>query len=94
MINMAFEQKNIELGRRCLGLIRDIAERGATSSNAEQVGYALQELSQVLLERTGTQERYFEPEGSLGTDDLKHLYEELDFVDSASQSMVAAHRCQ
>jgi hypothetical protein len=85
---------NTKLARKCLELIRDIADRGRSSWDPGVVCWALQELSQVLLERTGTQERYFEPEGSLGTDDLKHLYEELDFVDSASQSMVAAHRCQ
>jgi hypothetical protein len=38
---MAFEQKNAELARRCLALIRDIAERGASSWDPEDVGYAL-----------------------------------------------------
>ena len=57
----AFEQKNTELARRCLALIRDIAERGASLWDPEDVGYALQELSQVLLERLGIQDRVFEP---------------------------------
>lgn len=45
----------------CLALIRDIAGRGALPENPEHVGYALQEISQVLFERTGTEERRFEP---------------------------------
>jgi hypothetical protein len=55
------EQKNTELARRCLALIRDIAERGVLSWDPEHVGYALQELSQVLLERLGIEDRIFEP---------------------------------
>ena len=55
------EQKNTELARWCLALIRDIAERGALSWNPELVGYALQELSQVLLERLRIEDRLFEP---------------------------------
>jgi hypothetical protein len=87
MINMAFEQKNIELGRRCLGLIRDIAERGATSWDAEQVGYALQELSQVLFERLGCEDRVFEPVSAGHLTELAHLHEELLWVDGFSRQM-------
>jgi len=51
---------NIQLAKQCLTLISNIAARGATSPNPEEVGYALQELSQILLERTGHLERVFE----------------------------------
>lgn len=54
----------IELARKCLALIRYIAERGALSWDPKQVVYALQELSQVIYERTGDDERVFEPEVS------------------------------
>ena len=77
----AFEQTNIELGRRCLALIRDIAERGASSGDAEQVGYALQELSQVLLERLGGEDRVFEPVSAGQLTGLAPLQEELLWVD-------------
>jgi hypothetical protein len=51
----------IELARRCLALISDIAGRGACSQNPEHIGYALQELTQVMVERTGSKDRLFEP---------------------------------
>jgi len=54
-------QDQVELARKCLGLIRDIADRGASSWDPELVGYALEELSQALLERTGCEDRLFEP---------------------------------
>jgi hypothetical protein len=44
----------------------------------------LQELSQVLLERTGTTDRIFEPVRADQIDDLTRLYGELDFVDVSS----------
>jgi len=44
---------NIAMAKKCLELIRDIAERGARSHNPENIGHALQELTQVLFERTG-----------------------------------------
>ena len=50
-------QLQVEVARKCLGLIRDIAKRGAASWDPADVGYALQELSQVLLERTGIEDR-------------------------------------
>jgi hypothetical protein len=56
---------NVELARKCLGLIRDIAERGALSWDPDDIGYALQELSQVLLERTGTEEDLARPVSAL-----------------------------
>ena len=52
--------ENIELAKKCLALIRDIADRGLCSQDAEQIGYALEELSQVLYERT-SDDRIFEP---------------------------------
>jgi hypothetical protein len=82
---------NIELARRCLALISDIAGRGACSQNPEHIGYALQELTQVLVERTGNNDRLFEPVPADEIRDLPWLHEELDFVDSLSQSMMASH---
>ena len=51
MITSVFEQKNTELGRRCLALIRDIADRGAMWWDPELIGYALQELNERLGSR-------------------------------------------
>ena len=80
---------NLDLAKKCLALIRDVAARGACSDDPELIGYSLQELTQVLLERTGTEERLFEPVPAHNIRDLEKLYEELDFVDSSSQSMTA-----
>ncbi len=82
---------NIELAKRCLALISDIAGRGACSQNPEHIGYALQELTQVMVERTGNADRLFEPIPADQIRDLAWLHEELDFVDSLSQSMLASH---
>jgi hypothetical protein len=79
------------LARKCLELIRNIADRGASSWDPELVGYALEELSQVLLERTGCDDRLFEPVNAGQIPDLDRLYEELAFVDGASQDMVRPH---
>jgi hypothetical protein len=85
---------NNELAKRCLALIRDIAGRGACSQDAENIGYALQELTQVLYERTGNDERLFEPIPADQIRGLRWLYEELDFVDGASRDMAASrHTC-
>ena len=45
--------ERIQLAKKCLALISRIAARGACSQNPAHIGYALQELTQVLLERTG-----------------------------------------
>jgi hypothetical protein len=84
---------NVELAQKCLGLIRDIAERGASSWDSDDVGYALQELSQVLLERTGTDDREFEPVPADEIEDLAKLYAELVFVDGCNQDLYARHGC-
>jgi hypothetical protein len=81
---------NIEMAKKCLTLIRDIAGRGACSQNPEYIGYALQELTQVLVERAGSKDRLFEPIPADEIRDLTWLHEELDFVDSCSQSMSAS----
>jgi hypothetical protein len=78
---------NVRKARKCLAMIRDIAGRGALSQDSHHVGYALQELSQILLERTGTQDRYFEPIPASLIGGLEKLFEELDFVDEFSQDM-------
>jgi hypothetical protein len=82
---------NIDLAKKCLALISDIAGRGACSQNPEHIGYALQELTQVLVERTGSNDRLFEPVPADEIRDLPWLHEELDVVDSLSQSMTASH---
>jgi hypothetical protein len=82
-------QDRIELAKKCLRLIGRIAERGARSQNPEIIGYALQELSQVLLERTGTRDTIFEPVRADQIDDLTWLYGELDFVDVCSSDHIS-----
>ena len=82
-------EDRIELAKKCLRLIGQIAERCARSQNPEVIGYALQELSQVLLERTGTRDRVFEPVDADQIDDLTRLYGELDFVDVISSDLIA-----
>jgi hypothetical protein len=81
---------NIELAKRCLALIRDIADRGACSHTPEHIGYALQELTQVLVERTGSDDVIFEPIPADEIRGLRQLHEELDFVDSCSRTMAAS----
>jgi hypothetical protein len=86
----AVAEPNLARAKHCLALIRDIAARGERSADPEHVGYALQELSQVLLERTGTQEIHFEPCPAGQIVGLGALQEELDWVDSSSQSLAAS----
>ena len=82
-------EARIELAKTCLRLIGRIAERGARSQNPEIIGYALQELSQVLLERTGTKDTIFEPVRADQIQDLTWLHGELDFVDVISSDLIA-----
>jgi len=82
-------EDRIELARKCLRLIGRIAERGARSRNPANVGYVIQELSQVLLERTGAQDRIFEPVDADQLQDLTRLYGELDFVDVCSSDLIS-----
>jgi hypothetical protein len=84
---------NVEKARQCLALIRDIADRGASSWDANVVGYALQELSQVLLERTGEDERSFEPIPADEISGLDELRVELEWVDGFSREMSVGQRC-
>ena len=84
---------SVEKARQCLGLIRDIADRGASSWDANVVGYALQELSQVLLERTGEDERSFEPVPADEISGLDELRVELEWVDGCSREMSVGQRC-
>ena len=86
------DSTNMDLARRCLALIADIASRGACSQNPDDVGYALQELTQVMIERTGIEERIFMPIRPDEMRDLQYLKEELAFIDSCSQSMAALRR--
>ena len=82
-------EARIELAKTCLRIIGRIAERGARSQNPEIIGYAIQELSQVLLERTGTKDTIFEPVRADQINDLTWLYGELDFVDAISSDLIA-----
>ena len=67
-----------------------IASRGARSQDPGQIGYALQKLTQVLFERTGQEERVFEPVLPDQIGDLRKLHLELDFVDGAAQGLTAS----
>ena len=82
-------EDRIELAKKCLRLIAQIAEQCARSQNPEVIGYALQELSQVLLERTGTRDTIFEPVRADQIDDLTRLCGELDFVDVSSSDLIS-----
>jgi hypothetical protein len=77
----------IETSRHCLRLIRHIADRGASSWDPADVGYALQELRQVVLESAGTEDRVFEPVPANEIVDLEPLLKELQWVNHFSQSM-------
>jgi hypothetical protein len=57
------------------------------------VGYALQELSQVLLERTSEDERSFEPVPADEISGLDELRVELEWVDGFSREMSVGQRC-
>ena len=83
---------NIAMAKKCLELIRDIAERGACSHNPENIVYALQELTQVLFERTGSPDILFEPVSAEKLTDLDRLYTELEFVNGCSQDLTWSRR--
>ena len=78
---------NVETARQCLRLIRDIADRGAAYWDPADVGYALQELRQVVLESAGIEDRQFEPVPENEIPDLDLLCTELQLVDHFSQDM-------
>jgi hypothetical protein len=78
----------IALAKKCLRLISQIAGRGACSQNPEHIGYALQELSQVLLERTGNGDRLFEPVPADQIHDLGGLYTELEWVNGSALDLM------
>lgn len=79
----------IATAKECLSLISRIAGRGSSSNRPESISYALEELSQVLVERTGTEERVFEPVTADQIRDLDWLLDELGLVDSFSSSIEA-----
>lgn len=83
---------NDELARQCLSLIRDIADRGALAQDSIHIGYALQELTQVLIERTGTEDILFEPVKPTEIADLRKLYIELDLVNCSAQDLMRGTR--
>jgi hypothetical protein len=85
-------QDRVEMARQCLRLIRDVAERCASASDPANVGYGVQELSQVLFERTGSEDRVFEPVDANQIGDLPKLYSELQWIDGFSQDLCAMGR--
>ncbi len=56
------------------------------------MGYALQELSRALLERTGTEDRTFKPVSASEIGGLDALCKELDFVNALSEDMAVSAR--
>jgi len=82
-----FDLAGVAQARKCLALIEQIAARGASSLDPAHVGYALQELSQVLIERTGDQRRRFEPIPADQIAGLPALLKELEFVDWCSEDL-------
>lgn len=80
---------NDALARQCLRTISEIASRGAQAQDPQNIGYALQELTQVLYERTGDGERVFEPVPPCDIRDLQELYVELDWINCAAQGLLA-----
>jgi hypothetical protein len=82
---------NNALARQCLQRISEIASRGARSQDPQQIGYALQELTQVLFERTGSDDRVFEPVPPSEIRDLEGLCVELDFVNCSAQDLMAGN---
>ncbi|MFN7992745.1 MAG: hypothetical protein U0Q18_04050 [Bryobacteraceae bacterium] len=71
------------LARHCLMLIRSVATQGIISPNSEIVEYALQELSQVLVERTGIEEFVFD---LVDSDEIRDLAFYLDRLYHLAQS--------
>jgi hypothetical protein len=78
----------LELAQKCLLLISNIAARGARAQNPEHIGYALQELSQVLYERTGNEHRIFEPVPAHELQNLDETISELEFVEGCAEEMI------
>ncbi len=83
--------KNVDLARKCLGLVREIADRGASAWDPFEVAYALEELRQVLSEPIGFDERAFMPESATEIPDLEDLYRELFFADAGFRDLCGLH---
>jgi len=77
---------NKEVARQCLGLIGEIACRGARSLDPEHIACVLQELRQVLF-RTGQDETLFEPGQKGQISGLIKLHHGLEVVDCISHSL-------
>jgi hypothetical protein len=69
-------EQNVELAKKCLRLVRDIATRGVSARDDGQVVYAIQELSQVFAERAGADDRIFDAESAADLGDLSGLHED------------------
>ena len=75
----------VETARHCLRLIRDVADRGAVSSDPANVGSA--ELRQAVVESVGDKGRLFEPVPANEIVDLDPLLTELQWLDNSLQDM-------
>src|SRR5258708_39960148 len=82
-----FPESKVKRAKQCLLLIRDAAGRAAGSDDPEHMGYVIEELSQVMFERTGSDDRLFEPQRAELIVGLDKLHEELAWVDSCSQDL-------
>ena len=84
----------VDLARKCLLLIGDIAIRGACSLTPDHIGYALRELTQILIERNLNQDGVVQTVSTHQFHNLRWLHAELDVIDSFSQCMeTAEHDC-
>lgn len=77
----------MENAKKCLAWMARIAAQGACSEDPQHVGYVLEELSQVLFEQSGSEDRVFEPIPANQIRNLERLLEELELVNAFSSDM-------
>jgi hypothetical protein len=77
----------MENAKKCLAWMARIAAQGACSEDPQHVGYVLEELSQVLFERSGSEDRVFEPIPANEIRNLERLLKELELVNAFSSDM-------
>jgi hypothetical protein len=83
-------EQNVELARKGLSLVRDIAERVASAGDGGLVAFAIQKVSPIFAERAGIRERIVDVAYDLG--DLSAVYDDLLFVEGASEDICWAQR--
>jgi hypothetical protein len=74
-----------ELARKCLRLIRDIAHAGSCAQSPNDVGTALEDVSQIIFERTGIKGQFFAPTSPDCIPDLHTLYDQLKPMEPLAQ---------